>query len=99
VRRWREDGCRPFSPQVDEIKPIGTRLGGYPLALVGHFGSTTFIGDNRDALGFDTFFEAGLALETDISQNDWPVKKLRLGAMGIFGADVTGWSVIFGYRC
>ena len=27
----------------------------------------------------------------------WPVKKLRLGA-GVFGADVTGWSVIFGYR-
>ena len=89
MRRWREDGCKPIDAQV----------GGYPLALVGHFGSTTFIGDNRDALGFDTFFEAGLALETDISQNDWPVKKLRLGAMGIFGADVTGWSVIFGYRC
>jgi hypothetical protein len=49
-------------------------------------------------LGFDYFFEAGLALETDSSQNDWPVKKLRLGAMGIFDADVTGWSVIFGYR-
>ena len=48
------------------------------------------IGNNRDALGFDYFFEAGLALETDISQNDWPVKKLRLGVMGIFGADVTG---------
>jgi len=26
------------------------------------------------------------------------MKKLRLGAMGLFGADVTGWSVIFGYR-
>jgi hypothetical protein len=87
-----------FTLQVDVIKPIDAQLGGYPLALVGHFGNTTFIGDNRDALGFDYFFEAGLALETDISKNDWPVKKLRLGAMGIFGADVTGWSVIFGYQ-
>lgn len=87
-----------FTLQVDVIKPIDAQVGGYPLALVGHFGNTTFIGDNRDALGFDTFFEAGLALETDISKNDWPVKKLRLGAMGIFGPDVTGWSLIFGYR-
>lgn len=87
-----------FTLQVDVIKPIDAQVGGYPLALVGHFGNTTFIGNNRDALGFDYFFEAGLALETDVSQNDWPVKKLRLGAMGIFGADVTGWSMIFGYR-
>jgi hypothetical protein len=87
-----------FTLQVDVIKPLDAKVGGYPLALVSHFGNTTFIGNNRDALGFDYFFEAGLALETDISQNDWPVKKLRLGAMGIFGADVTGWSVIFGYR-
>lgn len=87
-----------FTLQIDVIKPIDAQIGGYPLALVGHFGNTTFIGDNRDALGFDYFFEAGLALETDISQNDWPVKKLRLGAMGIFGADVTGWSAIFSYR-
>ena len=77
-----------FTLQVDVIKPIDAKVGGYPLALVGHFGNTTFIGNNRDALGFDYFFEAGLALETDISKNDWPVKKLRLGTMGIFGADV-----------
>lgn len=87
-----------FTLQVDVIKPLDAKIGGYPLALVSHFGNTTFIGNNRDALGFDYFFEAGLALETDVSQNDWPVKKLRLGAMGIFGADVTGWSVIFGYQ-
>ncbi|MCB1825812.1 MAG: Solitary outer membrane autotransporter beta-barrel domain [Candidatus Competibacteraceae bacterium] len=87
-----------FTLQIDAIKPINAKIGGYPLALVGHFGNATFLGSNRDALGFDYFFEAGLALETDISQNNWPVKKLRLGAMGIFGADVTGWSVIFGYR-
>lgn len=91
-------GTTTFTLQIDAVKPIDAQIGGYPLALVGHFGNTTFIGNNRDALGFDYFFEAGLALETDISKNDWPVKKLRLGAMGIFGADVTGWSVIFGYR-
>jgi Solitary outer membrane autotransporter beta-barrel domain len=87
-----------FSLQVDAIKPIDAQVRGYPLALVGHFANTTFIGNQRDALGFDHFFEAGLALETDISQNGWLVKKLRLGAMAIFGADVTGWSVTFGYR-
>lgn len=91
-------GITTFTLQIDAVKPIDAQIGGYPLALVGHFGNTTFIGNNRDALGFDYFFEAGLALETDISKNDWPVKKLRLGAMGIFGADVTGWSVIFSYR-
>lgn len=87
-----------FTLQVDAIKPIDARLGGYPLAVVGHLGNTTFLGPNRDALGFDYFFEAGLALEADVSQNHWPVSKLRLGAMGIFGADVTGWSVIFNYQ-
>lgn len=87
-----------FSLQVDVIKPIAAHLSGDPLALVGHFANTTFLGNPRDALGFDHFFEAGLALETDISRYDWPVKKLRLGAMVIFGADVTGWSATFGYR-
>ncbi|MCB1826571.1 MAG: hypothetical protein KDJ54_19130 [Candidatus Competibacteraceae bacterium] len=78
-----------FTLQIDAIKPIDAKIGGYPLALVGHLGNATFLGSNRDAVGFDYFFEAGLALETDISQNNWPVKKLRLGAMGIFGADVS----------
>lgn len=44
------------------------------------------------------FSRAGLALETDIFQNDWPMKKTHPDAIGIFGADVTGWSVIFGSR-
>ena len=49
-------------------------------------------------LGFERFGEAGLAVEGDVSQRGWRVRKLRLGATAIFGPDVSGWSVVLGYR-
>ena len=53
------------------------KLGKYPLAVVALLGNTTFLGANRDALGFKDFHEAGLALEVDVSSRGWKIHTLR----------------------
>ena len=83
---------------VDAEIPTHKSIAVYPLALVVNIGNTTFLGNDRDALDFDYFFEGGLALEADISQRNWMLQKIRIGAKLIYGEDVTGWSLIFGYR-
>lgn len=87
-----------FALTAETIHPTTMTVGGYPLDFVASLGNTTFMGSNRDALGFEYFFEAGVALEADMSSKEWPVTKLRLGASAIYGPDVTGWSIILGYR-
>lgn len=87
-----------FNVQADTVHPTRMSIRNFPLALVTHVGATAFLGDNRKALGFDHFFEAGLALEADVSRKDWRIQKLRFGANLIFGSDVTGWGLIIGYR-
>ncbi len=84
--------------KLDSVHPTNLSVGAFPLALVTHVGGTTFLGDNRDALGFDYFFEFGLAIEMDISQKQWHLNKFRLGANAIYGEDVTGWGLLLGYR-
>ena len=84
--------------KLDSVHPTNLSVGAFPLALVTHVGGTTFLGNNRDALGFDYFFEFGLAIEMDISQKQWHLNKFRLGANAIYGEDVTGWGLLLGYR-
>ena len=83
---------------AETVIPTGISIAALPLALVVTGGYTTFLGNGRDELGFDHFFESGLALESDLSRKQWFLKKLRLGAKVIYGEDVIGWSTIFGYR-
>lgn len=83
--------------EFNAIRPTSWSVGNYPLALVGLFGATGIIGPDRDALGFDKFFEAGLGLEGDVSSKGWKIKSLRFGVKGIFGPDVKGWGLIIGY--
>jgi len=87
-----------LSIQAETVHPTPFELGNYPLALVVDINNTTFLGPERDALGFEYFFEGGLALEANLSREGWPVKKARLGAKAIYGEDVTGWTLILGYR-
>lgn len=87
-----------FVINAEAIHPTPLAIGDYPLAVVPSFGYTTFLGNDRDALGFEYFVEGGLALEADVSAKGWRVKKLRLGAKAIYGADVTGYGLIIGYR-
>lgn len=99
------NGLIAFDAQVttlvvntEAVIPTGMSVAAFPLALVATTGYTTFLSKDRDELGFDYFFESGLALETDISRKQWGLKKLRLGAKVIYGEDVIGWSTIFSYR-
>ena len=85
-----------FDVDFNVVLPTERRLGQYPLAVVGILGNTTFLGHQREALGFNSFYEAGLALDIDLTARNWRLKKLRVGAKAIFGADVSGWGLIIG---
>ena len=87
-----------FDVAVEVVQPTAWSIASTPLALVWLAGGTWFLGGDRDVLGFERFGEAGLAVEGDVSRRGWRVRKLRLGATAIFGPDVSGWSVVLGYR-
>jgi hypothetical protein len=83
--------------ELNTVHATPWKLGSYPLSVVGILGGTAVFGPERDALGFDKFFEAGLGLEGDVSARGWKVASLRFGVKAIFGPDVTGWGLILGY--
>lgn len=87
-----------FDLELNAVYPTSWTLGGYPLAVVGLFGMTNIFGPDRDALGFDHFFETGLGLQSDLSSKGWKMTSLRLGLKAIYGPDVTGWGLIIGYE-
>jgi hypothetical protein len=84
--------------EVSTVHPTSRKLFGNPVAIVGLFGHTRIFGPERDALGFDSFFEAGAGIELDVSAHGWKLKSLRFGAKAILGADVDGWGLIIGYE-
>jgi hypothetical protein len=69
-----------------------------PLSWIFHAGNNTFVGPNHNALDFTYLFELGFSLKADISRKDWMIKSVSLGAMGITGDNVNGWSILFGYH-
>ena len=87
-----------FDINLDTVFPTGISISGFPLAVVVTLGNTTFLGPNRDGTGFEYFFEGGLSLEVNLSEKNWNLQTLRLGLKGIYGEDVTGWSLIIGYQ-
>ena len=60
-------------------------LAGHPIAVIGHLGTSTFAGSNRDALGFTDLNEAGVSLQADIKRYGLPVSKLSLGVNAALG--------------
>ena len=87
-----------FDLEANTIHPTSWKMFGNPLSIVGLFGHTRIFGPERDALGFDSFFEAGAGIDLDVSARGWKIKSLRFGAKAIFGPDVDGWGLIVGYR-
>jgi hypothetical protein len=87
-----------FDLEVSTIHPTPWKMFGNPLSIVGLFGNTRIFGPERDALGFDSFFEAGAGIDLDVSARGWKVQSLRFGAKAIIGPDVDGWGLIIGYR-
>ena len=86
-----------FDLEVNTVHPTSWNLFDNPVSLVGLFGNTRIFGPERDALGFDNFFEAGGGLELDVSARGWKIRSLRFGVKAIFGPDVDGWGLIIGY--
>ena len=74
--------------KLDLSHPTGREFRDYPIYLIGHLGYSSFVGANRDDLGFTDFGEVGISLG---------VQKFTLGLLGIVGEDVSGWNVQFNY--
>ena len=87
-----------FDLDARAIHPTPWKLFGNPLSVVGLFGHTRIFGPERDALGFDSFFEAGAGIDLDVSARGWKLTSLRFGLKAIFGPDVDGWGLVIGYR-
>ena len=76
---------------------LGVSLWGAPLGWQLLQDYTHLPGTQSDGLGIDHYFETGAALTADISKAGWLVQSLRLGGSVIYGHNVGGWSVLFGY--
>lgn len=74
--------------------PLPIRLYGRRLAIVFLFANTTFVGPDADALGFNYFFETGLALQLDLTGYNLPMTRIRLGGTAVFGRNISGYSVL-----
>jgi len=92
-----DTGTTTLDIDVNSVHPTSLKLADAPLSLVLLVGNTTFLGPNRDALDFDSFFELGAAIEADVSARGWRIKTLRFGAKAIVGENVTGWSLVVGH--
>ena len=88
--------AQTVSVVADYTHPLGFSLAENPFFGVAHLGAMAFLGENRDALGFDSFAELGYSVKVDISQLDFFVKSLRLGYQWSVGDNVTGHTILFG---
>lgn len=76
---------------------LGVSLWGAPLGWQVLQDYTHVPGSQDDGLGIDHYFETGAALTLDITPAGLLVKSLRLGGSIVYGHNVSGWSVLFGY--
>jgi hypothetical protein len=104
VSSFNESGSFPafngnaqtVSLAVELKHPLGISLLQYPISGIAHFGDTKFVGYNRKALGFDSFFDLGYSLQIDISDMGFFINSFRIGYQWNAGSDVEGHTVLFG---
>lgn len=82
---------------INAVVPLGRELWGAPLSLVLLGGGTAFLGPDRDALGFSSFVEAGVAMDMDLRDRVSAIRFLRFGAKVIAGSEVDGFGLIVAY--
>ncbi len=92
------DSTNTLSWKADFTHPLGVSVADYPLYGIAHLGNTTFVGKNRDVLGFDYFFEFGYSLKIDISRKELPLGSLSLGYQWNKGNKVEGHTILFGWE-
>ena len=82
------DDASTLTLKLDVRHPLNFELREHATYIIGHLGNTNFIGGNRDELGFNSFSEVGLS---------FGVQKITLGALAVFGDNVSGWNLILNY--
>ena len=76
------------------VHPLPITVYGRNLSLVMLLSNTVFVGPDADALGFTYYFELGMALQLDLTGYNLLAKRIRLGANGVVGPNITGYSLI-----
>ncbi len=77
-----------------ELKgPMGIEIGGLSLRWIAFASGTWMFGQNNDALGFSSFAELGAGIELADPNLIPGVEAISLRGSGLFGDNVTGWSV------
>jgi len=92
------DSTNTISLKADLTHPFGKSIGNFPLYGVAHLGNVTFVGDNRDILGFSSFFEVGYSLKLDISSKNSKIGALSLGYQWSKGDNVHGHTILFSWE-
>lgn len=88
------NGLNTVRSDVELIHPLPIRIYGRNLSVVGLFSNTFFFGPDADALGFTYYFEIGAALQYDLRGYNVIAQRLRIGANGVIGRNITGYSII-----
>jgi len=93
-----EENIGTLSFKIDATHPLGFSIGRYPMYGVGHYGHSSLIGDSSTNLGFRHLNEAGFSFKADIEHHGIPISSVSLGAMVLWGNNVSGWKILTGYR-
>lgn len=91
-----DETASSWSVRAERLAPTGFDAFGTPVDWALVAGGAGFMGPNRNALGFTHVAELGAALEIPVSRQS--PGRLRLGASGLFGPDVRGWTLGVGMR-
>ncbi len=75
--------------QLDVSRRLNSATAKRQLFLIGHVGSTHFLGGNRDQLGFDQYFQLGASLGVD---------QYAAGILYLVGEDIEGVTIAFNYN-
>jgi len=92
------EGVTTLTVDGELVIPTSLTLFERPVSVVPQANYSTFLGGDRDQLGFSDFVKLGVAGEIDISNLDYGIKKLRLGLEVVKGSDVDGIVFELGYR-
>ena len=92
------DSTNTLSLKADFTHPLNTSVFNYPLYGVANLGNTTFVGDNREILGFDSFFEFGYSIKIDLSHMESSFDSLSFGYQWNKGENVEGHTFLIGWE-
>ncbi|MFV8818573.1 Solitary outer membrane autotransporter beta-barrel domain [Haliea sp. E17] len=78
--------------------PWGMDVGVFPLFGIVNAGATTFLGDDRDALGFKYYYQAGYSVALDFSASTAWIKTVSIGYQWNQGDNVSGQSLLINWE-